>query len=178
MLYDQAQLVLAFLDAAQVSGDEFFADVANDTLQYVRREMTDPLGGFYSAEDADSVPPERASRAGPSGPAKSEGAFYLWTDEEIGRLLGDDADLFRRRYGVEPAGNAPADPQQEFTGKNLLMSNLTGNPCVVLPAGFSKTGTPTSICFIGKLFGEAELLAAAKKFQDATDFHRRHPTLD
>ena len=65
-----------------------------------------------------------------------------------------------------------------FTGKNLLMSNLTGNPCVVLPAGFSKTGTPTSICFIGKLFGEAELLAAAKKFQDATDFHRKHPALD
>src|SRR6266478_7998461 len=65
-----------------------------------------------------------------------------------------------------------------FTGKNLLMSNLTGHPCVVLPAGFSKAGTPTSICFIGKLFGEAELLAAAKKFQDATDFHRKHPTLD
>ncbi len=65
-----------------------------------------------------------------------------------------------------------------FTGKNLLMSNLTGNPCVVLPDGFSKAGTPTSICFIGKLFGEAQLLAVAKKFQDATGFHRRHPTLD
>ncbi len=65
-----------------------------------------------------------------------------------------------------------------FTGKNLLMSNLTGNPCVVLPDGFSKAGTPTSICFIGKLFGEAELLAVAKKFQDATDFHRKHPVLD
>jgi len=65
-----------------------------------------------------------------------------------------------------------------FTGKNLLMSNLTGNPCVVLPDGFSEAGTPTSICFIGRLFGEAELLAVAKKFQDATGFHRRHPTLD
>jgi Asp-tRNA(Asn)/Glu-tRNA(Gln) amidotransferase A subunit family amidase len=65
-----------------------------------------------------------------------------------------------------------------FTGKILLMSNLTGNPCVVLPAGFSKAGTPTSICFIGKLFGEADLLRAARKFQDATDFHRKHPLLD
>src|SRR5437867_2046738 len=126
MLYDQAQLALAFLEAAQVSGDEFFADVANDTLQYVTREMTDPLGGFYSAEDADSIPPgapdksEDAGRPSPFGPGKSEGAFYLWTDEEIGELLGDDADLFRRRYGIEAGGNAPADPQQEFTGRNLL----------------------------------------------------------
>jgi len=65
-----------------------------------------------------------------------------------------------------------------FGGKCLLMSNLTGHPCVVMPNGFSKAGTPTSICFIGKLFGEAELLGVAKKCQDATDFHRRHPKLD
>src|SRR5207253_1215161 len=57
MLYDQAQLVLAFVEAAQSSGDRFFAEVAIDTLDYVRRDMTDPSGGFYSAEDADSVPP-------------------------------------------------------------------------------------------------------------------------
>jgi uncharacterized protein len=124
MLYDQAQLVLAFLEAAQVSGDDFFAEVANDTLQYVRREMTDPLGGFYSAEDADSVPPDATSRPDPIGSGgsekKSEGAFYLWTDEEIDRLLGADADIFKQRYGVEPDGNAPADPQQEFMGRNLL----------------------------------------------------------
>jgi uncharacterized protein YyaL (SSP411 family) len=126
MLYDQAQLVLAFLEAAQVSNNDFYARVADDTLHYVRREMTDSLGGFYSAEDADSIPPETNRRPGPSGPgeseepAKSEGAFYLWTDEEIGRLLGDDADVFRRRYGIERQGNAPFDPQQEFTGKNLL----------------------------------------------------------
>ena len=65
-----------------------------------------------------------------------------------------------------------------FTGKNLLMSNLTGNPCVVLPNGFSKAGTPTSICFVGKLFGEAPLLAVAKAYQEATTFHRQHPKLD
>ena len=63
------------------------------------------------------------------------------------------------------------------SGKSLTLSNLTGHPCVVLPDGFSKAGTPTSICFIGKLFGEAEILAVAKAYQDATDFHRKHPIL-
>jgi Asp-tRNA(Asn)/Glu-tRNA(Gln) amidotransferase A subunit family amidase len=64
-----------------------------------------------------------------------------------------------------------------FGGKNLLLTNLTGNPCVVLPNGFTRAGTPTSICFIGKLFGEAELLGLAKRYQDATGFHQKHPKL-
>lgn len=63
------------------------------------------------------------------------------------------------------------------SGRSLLLSNLTGHPSVVVPNGFSKAGTPTSICFIGKLFGEAEILAVAKKYQDATDFHLKHPPL-
>lgn len=64
-----------------------------------------------------------------------------------------------------------------FEGDNLLLTNLTGHPCVVLPNGFTKDGTPTSITFIGKLFGEAELLAVAKQYQDATGFHLKHPKL-
>jgi len=126
MLYDQAQLVLAFAEAAQVSGDPFYAEVAEDTLLYVMREMTDPGGGFYSAEDADSIPPEDVpdeSKPGLSGsgaPHKKEGAFYLWRADELDALLGDDARIVKRRFGVEPEGNAPQDPQQEFTGKNLL----------------------------------------------------------
>ena len=123
MLYDQAQLVLAYLEAAQVSGDSFFADVAADTLAYVERDLTDEAGGFYSAEDADSVPPEQAA-AGDSEssapPHKMEGAFYIWRDEEIREVLGDDADVFRIRFGVLPDGNAPFDPQNEFVHKNLL----------------------------------------------------------
>lgn len=63
------------------------------------------------------------------------------------------------------------------SGSSLLLGNLTGNPCVVVPNGFSTNGTPTSICFIGKLFGEAEILAVAKQYQDATAFHRQHPAL-
>jgi uncharacterized protein YyaL (SSP411 family) len=117
MLYDQAQLVLAYLEAAQATGDDFFAAVAEDTLGYVMRDLTDREGGFYSAEDADSLPPEHADD--PSA-HKSEGAFYIWADSEIGTLLGDDADIARRRFGIEADGNAPQDPQGEFKGRNLL----------------------------------------------------------
>src|SRR4051794_24172168 len=118
MLYDQAQIVVAFLEAAQVAGDPFYAEVAEDTLLYVRREMTDPGGGFYSAEDADSVPPEAAANgteaAGQAGQAgheghdghdgkprtKAEGAFYLWREEEVDALLGDDAAVMKLRFGI------------------------------------------------------------------------------
>jgi uncharacterized protein YyaL (SSP411 family) len=117
MLYDQAQLVLAYLEAAQATGDDFYATVAEDTLAYVMRDLTDPLGGFYSAEDADSVPPEQA---GDPSAHKSEGAFYIWADAEIGALLGEDAAVARRRFGIEADGNAPEDPQGEFKGQNLL----------------------------------------------------------
>ena len=119
MLYDQAQLVLAYLEAAQISGDPFYAEIAEDTLLYVHREMTDQAGGFYSAEDADSVPPEQAADPGAH---KSEGAFYLWRADEIDAAVEPraDADIIKRRFGIEPDGNAPIDPQQEFTGKNLL----------------------------------------------------------
>ena len=117
MLYDQAQLVLAYVEAAQASGDPFYLEVAEDTLAYVRRDMTGEGGGFYSAEDADSVPPEHAADAQPH---KAEGAFYLWRAQELDELLGDDRLVVARRFGVEANGNAPADPQQEFVGKNLL----------------------------------------------------------
>jgi len=117
MLYDQAQLVVAYLEGAQASGDPFFAQVAEDTLQYVEREMTDEGGGFYSAEDADSVPPEKAGEA---GARKTEGAFYLWTQDEIRQLLGESSRAFELRYGVLANGNAPFDPQHEFEGRNIL----------------------------------------------------------
>ncbi len=117
MLYDQAQLVLAFVEAAQVAGDPFYAEVAEDTVLYVLREMTDAAGGFHSAEDADSVPPEEA---GAPSPHKKEGAFYLWRADELDALLGDDSTMVKLRFGVRSDGNAPQDPQQEFTGKNLL----------------------------------------------------------
>ena len=130
MLYDQAQLVLTYLDAAQLSGDAFFADVAEDTLAYVLRDLTAPDGAFYSAEDADSEVPaegqaeEQAEGQRPKaedGKAeKREGAFYVWSAADIDRLLGADATLARRRFGIEDAGNALTDPQGEFRGQNIL----------------------------------------------------------
>lgn len=64
-----------------------------------------------------------------------------------------------------------------WEGDNNLLTNLTGHPCVVLPNGFSDNGTPTSITFIGRLFDEGRLIAFAKLYQDATDFHKKHPPL-
>jgi Asp-tRNA(Asn)/Glu-tRNA(Gln) amidotransferase A subunit family amidase len=62
-----------------------------------------------------------------------------------------------------------------FGGSNLLLTNLTGHPAVVVPNGFSSDGAPTSITFNGRLFGESQILALARAYQDATGFHKRHP---
>lgn len=60
---------------------------------------------------------------------------------------------------------------------NLLLTNLSGHPCVVVPNGFNEEGSPTSISFTGRLYDEGNLLAFAKAYQDATDFHKKHPPL-
>jgi len=131
MLYDQAQLVLAYLEGAQSSGEAFYATVAEDTLDYVLRDLTAPDGAFFSAEDADSAvaeseagspPHAETQRRGAENHAveKREGAFYVWTATEIDVLFGADAPIVRRRFGIEDGGNAPADPQDEFRGQNLL----------------------------------------------------------
>ncbi len=62
-------------------------------------------------------------------------------------------------------------------GPNLLLTNLTGHPCVVVPNGFNEDGSPVSISFTGRLFDEAAVLAVAKAYQDATGFHRQHPPM-
>ncbi len=117
MLYDQAQLAVSFTEAWQVTHEQFFADIACETLDYVLRDMTHPQGGFFSAEDADSL-------LSHGGPEHAEGAFYVWSREEIVDALGaDEASIFCRHYGVEEVGNAPAgsDPHGEFKGKNILL---------------------------------------------------------
>jgi uncharacterized protein YyaL (SSP411 family) len=115
MLYDQGQLATSYLEAYQISHDETYAQVARDIFDYVLRDMTHPEGGFYSAEDADSV-------VDPAHPhEKAEGAFYVWTRAELDRFLGQPvSDWFSFRYGVEPEGNVAEDPHGEFTGKNIL----------------------------------------------------------
>src|SRR5438552_2434433 len=134
MLYDQAQLASAYLDAFQIAGDTEFAAPARDILDYIRRDMTSPEGGFYSAEDADSPVPVAAVADCRGESTKigthraplqknAEGAFYVWTKQEIDNALGEDAGLFSFHYGVEEKGNVPAgaDPHGEFVGKNILI---------------------------------------------------------
>jgi uncharacterized protein YyaL (SSP411 family) len=118
MLYDQAQLASAFVDAFQITHDPQYATVACDILDYVARDMTSKNGGFFSAEDADSPVNAHETR---------EGAFYVWTEREIDDALDQDANVFKYHYGVQPHGNAPegSDPQDEFRGKNILIQRQT-----------------------------------------------------
>ena len=76
MLYDQGQLVNAYLDVFSLTKDVFYSSTSRDILDYLRREMIGPSGEIFSAEDADSAEFEGASR-------KKEGAFYVWTSQEV-----------------------------------------------------------------------------------------------
>jgi uncharacterized protein YyaL (SSP411 family) len=92
MLYDNALLTVDYAEAFRATGDPLYRGVIEETLGWVRREMTSPEGPFYSTLDADSE--------------GVEGKFYAWTAEEIERALGnDDAEVFDAVYGVEPEGN-------------------------------------------------------------------------
>jgi uncharacterized protein len=115
MLYDQAQLAVSYIQAHQISGEEQYAAVAHNIFEYVLRDMTHERGAFFSAEDADSV----IDAANPA--EKGEGAFYIWTDEEIKEVVGETvAEWFNHRYGVVAGGNVDNDSQQEFTGRCIL----------------------------------------------------------
>jgi uncharacterized protein YyaL (SSP411 family) len=115
MLYDQAQIAVNFLEAYQATGDSRHAWAACDIFNYVLRDLAHPDGGFFSAEDADS-----AVDAG--GTEHAEGAFYLWSAEELRTVPGGDFGLVAAHFGVLDAGNVPAedDPHGEFSGKNIL----------------------------------------------------------
>jgi len=132
MLYDQAQLVRSYLDAHQLTQDPDLARTARDILQYVVRDLTDPDGGFASAEDADSLFEH-------GKPGHGEGAFYVWTESEINAVLGaTNAPVFNLRYGVRTGGNAPdgSDPHREFAGKNILIAK---EPVEKVAARFKRT---------------------------------------
>ncbi len=118
MLYDQAQLVIAYLEMFQITGESYYAQIAEKTLNYVRRDMTHIDGGFFAAEDADSLEFSDSNH-------KEEGAFYVWKQSEIEQILGADARLFCDFYSVKTNGNAPreGDPHGEFAGKNILFES-------------------------------------------------------
>lgn len=98
MLYDNAQLARVYLHAFQVTQNPDYSRIATETLDYVLREMTDPSGGFYSSQDADSE--------------GEEGKFFVWSEAQIDSILGEDAQAFKFFYDVTKGGN--------FEGKNIL----------------------------------------------------------
>ncbi|WP_347491265.1 thioredoxin domain-containing protein [Desulfoscipio sp. XC116] len=98
MLYDNALLALAFLEAYQATQDDFYARAARQIFTYVLRDMTHPEGGFYSAEDADSE--------------GVEGKFYVWSPAEVRQILGrENGDIYCKVYDITESGN--------FEGKNI-----------------------------------------------------------
>jgi uncharacterized protein len=158
MLYDQAQLAMAYLTAFQMTRDPFFEKTARDILDYVRRDMTDKEGGFYSAEDADSLLTQGKAE-------HAEGAFYVWSKDEIDKLLGGErAKIFDFHFGIEPGGNAPEDPHGEFKNKNILIQRH-------------------SLAETAKKFGQSEnkveqLLAESRKLLFEARAKRPRPHLD
>jgi uncharacterized protein YyaL (SSP411 family) len=106
MLYDQALLALAYVEAYQATGETKFANAAKQVLEYVLRDLVSLEGGFCSAEDADSE--------------GEEGKFYLWNLEEIqGALSPEDAELAKNLFGIEARGNFD-EPGVGRSGKNIL----------------------------------------------------------
>jgi uncharacterized protein YyaL (SSP411 family) len=105
MLYDNALLARLYVETAQLTGNPAYRLIAEETLAYMLREMRHPEGGFYSTQDADSLPY-------PGAPHAEEGAFYVWTPEELREHLGEDASLFAHLYDVSRQGN--------FEGRNIL----------------------------------------------------------
>ncbi len=106
MLYDQAGLAFAYLEAHRVTGKERFARTAREVFTYVLRDLSDPAGGFYSAEDADSE--------------GVEGKFYVWTRAEILRVLGpEEGALFCDVYNIREEGNFREESTGEATGTNI-----------------------------------------------------------
>jgi uncharacterized protein YyaL (SSP411 family) len=92
MLYDQAILVQAYLDAYEATGKQYYANIVNEILEYVIRDMTSKDGAYYSAEDADSE--------------GEEGKYYVWNMKELEEILGkESAELYKRVYNLQDDGN-------------------------------------------------------------------------
>jgi len=124
MLYDQALLAMAYMEAFQATGNLLFGETARAVLRYVLRDLAAPDGGYCCAEDADSE--------------GEEGKFYLWTSEELRRFLTEEElALFRKFYAVEEGGNFTDEATGIKKKENILFSRPgeRGNPPLSDPAG-------------------------------------------
>ena len=106
MLYDNAQLARVYLHAFQITGDPLFERIVRETLAYLEREMLDPEGGLYAAQDADSD--------------GIEGKYFVWTLDELSRVLGDGAPLAAAWYGVTAGGNFSDPHHPALVGRSVL----------------------------------------------------------
>ena len=107
MLYDQALISMAYIEAYQATGNEEYRETAREIFTYVLRDMTSPEGGFYSAEDADSE--------------GEEGKFYVWEEDEIKEILGEEeAELIITTFNVTKEGNFSEEASGKKTGANIL----------------------------------------------------------
>lgn len=122
--YDEAQLLSSALELYQLLPDashdkRIMELMAKDIVSYVAKDLTSPEGGFYSAEDADSLPTNEST-------VKKEGAFYVWTAEQLDELLESDAELFKYYFGVKDEGNC--GPSHDIQGELKGQVRLTLDP--------------------------------------------------
>ncbi|AKB29854.1 hypothetical protein MSSIT_3135 [Methanosarcina siciliae T4/M] len=107
MLYDQALIAIAYTEAYQISGKDLYKETAKGILDYVLRDLTSPVGGFYCGEDADVE--------------EEEGKYYLWTIEEVMSILGpDDSELIIKMFNLKRGGNFEEEIRGRKTGTNLF----------------------------------------------------------
>ncbi|KAI0371371.1 hypothetical protein BV20DRAFT_1069463 [Pilatotrama ljubarskyi] len=165
MLYDEAQLLSSSLELYQLlpeaSHDKKTLELmAKDIVSYVARDLRSPEGGFYSAEDADSLPSNDST-------VKKEGAFYVWTAKQLDELLGADSEHLKYHFGVKAQGNCDPshDIQGELKGQNVLFT--------------AHTPEETAEKF-GKSVEEVErtLQANLNTLREYRDKHRPRPHLD
>ncbi len=122
MTYDQGQLLVSYAEAFQITKDPFYANIVDEIVTYMARDMTLNSGAFYSAEDADSLPYHDSKE-------KREGAFYSWTYNEIRDVIGNEKgfELFCKVFDVRRDGNVKnsSDPHGELTNLNVLILRRT-----------------------------------------------------
>ncbi|KAH8101789.1 hypothetical protein BXZ70DRAFT_1007034 [Cristinia sonorae] len=164
MLYDNAQLLSSALELAQLLPPsptrQTLYEVTSSIITYVSRDLRNAEGGFYSAEDADSLPSKNST-------VKKEGAFYAWTSKELDEILEADGELFKWHYGVKEGGNC--DPkhniQGELKGQNILFTAHT------IEETSQKFGKAVDVI-------QQTLSSSLGKLKAYRDEHRPRPHLD
>ena len=162
MLYDQAQLLNVYLDAFLITRDPEILGAIFDIADYLTvQPVFSSNGGFFSAEDADSYPTKGAKE-------KREGAYYVWSLEELKKVLGENhAEVFAAFYGVKYDGNISRsqDPHDEFVGQNVL--TVTTSPAMLAKQIGLKEDEVVRILKDGR-----------KQLREYREQHRPRPALD